>query len=194
MDDRRTQILEAAGRVIARRGVRGLRVEELAREAGVSVALVYYYFENRAGLLRRVLEFVDERAGTYTAPRSRRTLDPAGELAEALAGEIQDDPAVRENSAVWGELRAAAWFDEAVREAFSRLSEDWIGWVAGRIRRGQAGGEIPAAVDPQAAAERLTALVEGVSGRWLAGDITTAHGQRLIRAGVGRELGATTPV
>ncbi|WP_297608051.1 TetR family transcriptional regulator [Nocardia sp.] len=32
---RRTGILEAAVRVVAQRGIRGLRVEELAAEAGV---------------------------------------------------------------------------------------------------------------------------------------------------------------
>ncbi|MZE52785.1 TetR family transcriptional regulator, partial [Streptomyces sp. SID5770] len=47
MASRSTQILEAAARVIARRGVRGLRVEELAAEAGVSTALIYYHFKDR---------------------------------------------------------------------------------------------------------------------------------------------------
>lgn len=66
MKDRRRTILEAAARVIARRGVRGLRVEELAVEAGVSKALVYYHFEDRAGLLRSTLEFIGARAERYT--------------------------------------------------------------------------------------------------------------------------------
>lgn len=46
--DRQSLILEAAVRVIARNGVRGLRVEELASEAGVSTALIYYHFKDRA--------------------------------------------------------------------------------------------------------------------------------------------------
>ncbi|WP_425558559.1 helix-turn-helix domain-containing protein, partial [Kitasatospora albolonga] len=43
VSDRRTEILRAATRVISRRGVRGLRVAELATEAGVSAALIYYH-------------------------------------------------------------------------------------------------------------------------------------------------------
>lgn len=70
MSDRRTAILEAAATVIARRGVRGLRVEELAVEAGVSKALIYYHFEDRTGLLRRTLAFVNNRAERYTAEQS----------------------------------------------------------------------------------------------------------------------------
>ncbi|MEV4898166.1 helix-turn-helix domain-containing protein, partial [Nonomuraea sp. NPDC055795] len=42
--DRQRQILEAAVRVIAHSGVRGLRVEKLSAEAGVSTALIYYHF------------------------------------------------------------------------------------------------------------------------------------------------------
>ncbi|MYV72610.1 TetR family transcriptional regulator, partial [Streptomyces sp. SID1046] len=47
MSDRRRAILEGAARVIARRGVRGLRVSDLAAEAGVSTALIYYHFKDR---------------------------------------------------------------------------------------------------------------------------------------------------
>ena len=188
MADRRTLILEAACRVIARRGVRGLRVEELAREAKISVSLIYYYFDSRENLLRRTLEFVDERASDYTAPNSGRQSSITDTLQESLAGEVQDDPKVRENSAVWGELRSSAWFDETVRETVTRLTEKWVAVVADRIRTGQAAGEIAGDAEPRAAAERLTALVEGVSGRWLAGEISTEYAQQLIRTGVRHEL------
>lgn len=189
MPDRKREILDAACRVIARRGARGLRVEELATEAGVSAGLIYYYFDGRADLLRSTLVHVDDRAGEYTAPAAGR---PAGSvveaLADSLAGEIQDDPAVRENSAVWGELRASAWFDDTVRETVRRLTDRWVQAVAGEIERGRADGTIARSVDARAAAERLTALVEGVSGRWLAGELLAEHAQRLVRDGVAREL------
>jgi AcrR family transcriptional regulator len=189
MADRKTLILEAACRVIARRGVRGLRVEELAGEAHISVSLIYYYFDSRENLLRRTLEFVDERASDYTTPNSGRRWSITETLQEALAGEVQDDPRVRENSAVWGELRSSAWFDETVRETVTRLTEKWVALVADRICTAQQAGEIAKDAEPRAAAERLTALVEGVSGRWLAGEISTEHAQQLIRTGVRHELG-----
>ena len=40
MAARKTAILDAAIAVIARRGVRGLRVEEVAADAGVDISLV----------------------------------------------------------------------------------------------------------------------------------------------------------
>ncbi|MFJ6509861.1 BREX system ATP-binding domain-containing protein [Streptomyces sp. NPDC091406] len=110
MSDRRTAILEAAATVIARRGVRGLRVEELAEEAGVSKALICYHFDDRAGLLRRTLAFVNNRAERYTAEQeaSEPLTGPLRRLEQALLLELQDLPHVRENSTAWGELRASA--------------------------------------------------------------------------------------
>ncbi|MYS06337.1 TetR family transcriptional regulator, partial [Streptomyces sp. SID6041] len=108
--DRRTAILEGAARVIARRGVRGLRVEELAVEAGVSTALIYYHFKDRAGILRHTLEFISDRADRYTAADedAAEAFDPRRELERSLLLEFQDLPEVRENSTAWGELRASA--------------------------------------------------------------------------------------
>jgi AcrR family transcriptional regulator len=186
--DRKTEILEAACRVIARRGVRGLRMEELAEEAGVSVALIYYHFDGRENLLRRTLEYVHERAADYTTPNAGRSLSGAEGLIAALAGEIQDDARIRQNSAVWGELRASAWFDAALREPVARLTEEWIVWIADQIRAIQEQGPGVGATDARASAERLTALVEGVSGRWLTGSLTVEHAQQLIRDGIEREL------
>jgi len=76
MSDRRSALLEAAIKVIARRGVRGLRVEQVAAEAGVAVSLIYYYFDNRNGLVRATLEHANERAATEAASRMafRRSL------------------------------------------------------------------------------------------------------------------------
>jgi AcrR family transcriptional regulator len=163
-------------------------MEELAREAGVSVALIYYHFDDRENLIRRTLEYVDERAADYATPSSTHRGSPAERLLAALVGEIQEDPQVRQNSAVWGEVRASAWFDETVREPVQRLTGEWITWVADEIERGQRGGTITLDVEARAAAERLTALVEGVSGRWLAGSLSVERAQALIRGGVEREL------
>src|SRR3954447_15527722 len=57
-----TGILEAACRVIVREGAHGLRMASVAREAGVSKALVHYYFATRQELLRHAFTFADQRS------------------------------------------------------------------------------------------------------------------------------------
>lgn len=107
MSDRRRAILEGAARVIARRGVRGLRVSDLAAEAGVSTALIYYHFKDRTGILRHALAFISDRADRYTGAAGEvgaapSAADPRRPLERILLLEFQDLPEVRENSTAWG--------------------------------------------------------------------------------------------
>ncbi|HEY9370096.1 MAG TPA: TetR/AcrR family transcriptional regulator [Streptomyces sp.] len=194
MTDRRAAILEGAARVIARRGVRGLRVEELAAEAGVSTALVYYHFKDRSGVLRRTLEFIGDRAGRYTAEAEEESdaqsdldaapPDPRQELERALLLEFQDVPEVRENSTAWGELRASAVFDPDLRDELAHAGLTWVHEVAALL--GRTRPTVPAPV-LTASAERLTALLEGLSTRWLSGILPLDHARDLMREAIAVE-------
>ncbi|MFD4635450.1 TetR/AcrR family transcriptional regulator [Streptomyces sp. NPDC058284] len=190
MPDRPTQILEAAARLIARRGVRGLRVEEVSAEAGVSTALIYYHFKDRAGLLRRTLEFISRRAIRYTDPALDASPDdaPRARLTGLLLLELQDTPHVRENSAAWGELRATAVFDPELREQLATATREWVDDLAHLVRRSCDAGQAGPGVDAEAAAERLSALVEGLSERWLSGTLPLDRAHELLRGAVALEL------
>ncbi|QNS08406.1 TetR/AcrR family transcriptional regulator [Streptomyces xanthii] len=187
MSSRSTRILEAAARVIARRGVRGLRVEELAAEAGVSTALIYYHFKDRSGILHHTLEFISDRAGRYTTDRDpgAEPLSPREDLNKTLLLELQDATAVRENSSAWGELRASAVFDEVLREDLKRATVIWTQEVAALLGRVQPNA--PAAA-LSAAAERLTALLEGLSMRWLSGTLQIGWARTLMSEAIDAEV------
>lgn len=189
MTDRRTAILEAAARLIARRGVRGLRVEQLAAEAGVSTALVYYHFKDRAGILRRTLEFINDRAERYTGGLDEADAspsDPRKTLEQSLLLEFQDVPAVRENSTAWGELRASAIFEPELREDLTKAGLSWVQEVAFLLACALPMTPAPAVT---ASAERLTALLEGLSMRWLSGVLHLTHARELMLEAVEVELG-----
>ncbi|MEU9005123.1 helix-turn-helix domain-containing protein [Streptomyces sp. NPDC048551] len=191
MTDRRRAILAGAARVIARRGVRGLRVADLAAEAGVSTALIYYHFKDRPGILRQALAFIGDRAGRYTGTGEDGAAgpgpaDPRELLERTLLLEFQDLPEVRENSTAWGELRAQSVFDPELRDELAAAGAAWAAEVA----------DLLAAVCPAArpgavaaAAERLTALLEGLSVRWLSGLLPVGHARGLVREAIGVEIG-----
>ncbi|MFI8387069.1 TetR/AcrR family transcriptional regulator [Streptomyces sp. NPDC085540] len=190
MSDRRRAILEGAARVIARRGVRGLRVGDLAAEAGVSTALIYYHFKDRTGILRHALAFIGDRADRYTgaadeAGAALPAADPRRLLERILLLEFQDLPEVRENSTAWGELRAHTIFDPELREELTAAGAAWVEEVAGLLA-----AACPAAPGAAvgAAAERLTALLEGLSSRWLSGLLPLAHARDLMRGAIGVEI------
>ncbi|GAA1270920.1 TetR/AcrR family transcriptional regulator [Kitasatospora nipponensis] len=179
--------MEAAARVIARRGVRGLRVEELAAEAGVSTALIYYHFKDRTGILRATLEFISDRAERYTTERDpgEQPLDARGELEQSLLLELQDTATVRENSTAWGELRASAVFDPDLREELARSTLIWVQEVAELLGRVHPMGGAAALAG---SAERLTALLEGLSVRWLSGSLPLSHARELMADAIDIEL------
>jgi AcrR family transcriptional regulator len=184
------QLLNATCRVIARHGVRGLRVEDVAAEAGASTALIYYYFGDRAGLITSAMAHVNDRAESYAHAAEGSTGREM--LMRQLVGEFQDDAAVRENSAVWGEVRGAAVFDPALRPVMASATTKWLADIADLVRLGQTDGSISGGVDAQALAIRMTALVEGMSNRWLAEQMTTDEARARISAAIELELGAPT--
>ncbi|MFB0626276.1 TetR/AcrR family transcriptional regulator [Streptomyces sp. AB3(2024)] len=189
MADRQSLILEAAVRVIARNGVRGLRVEELATEAGVSTALIYYHFKDRAGLVQRTLAFISDRATGYTDEAVEGTEDARAVLLQLLLGELQDTPRVRENSIAWGELRATAIFDADLRAALAESTRSWNRDTADAVADAQAAGQADPAAVPLDVAERLNSLVEGLSERWLSGSLELERARTLLEGAVNAELG-----
>lgn len=188
MSDRQTMILEAAIRVIAQSGVRGLRVEKLAAEADVSTALIYYHFGNRAGLIRRALEFINDRAARYTE-QALASKDPRAQIEQMLLLEIQGTPRVRENSIAWGELRASAVFNDELREPLREATRAWSTDLERVIKAAQESELADPGIDSVDAAERLTALVEGLSERWLSGSVTLERAQHLLAGAITAELG-----
>jgi AcrR family transcriptional regulator len=185
--DRRTALLNAAIEQIATRGTRGMRVDEVAKAAGASTALVYHHFGDRSSLLIAALEHIGERANTYTAASAGTAHEM---LLAVLVNEIQDDRVVRMSSAAWGELRDTAIFDEALRPTLAILTNRWIDDIADLVRAGSADGgdaSIVTILDPTVAGIRLTALVEGLSSRWLAGLLTTDEA-RLHLVGAARAV------
>lgn len=55
-EDRREQILDAAMHVFVEKGFARATNKDVAREAGITPGLIYYYFENKEALLQAVLE------------------------------------------------------------------------------------------------------------------------------------------
>lgn len=186
-EDRPPEILEATCRAIARFGLSGLYLRHVAEEAGVSRALVSYYFPTKAELLAAALGYAESRAIDEIQARTPSGTAPE-RLEQMLLLEIDDSPAVRDNWIIWGELTQAAVFEPTYNELLENWIRRWIESIAELIREGQADGSIGPDVDPEAAAERLSAVVDGLGPRWLLGHTSEATAHDVIRASVAQEL------
>ena len=186
-EDRRPEILDATCRVIARVGIHDLYIRHVADEAGVSRALVSYYFPTRAELLAAALAHAEVRAIDEIGDRTRGGTAPE-RIEETLLLEIDDSPAVRDNWIIWSEMTEMAFFDESFRPSMSLWSQRWIDNLAAMIREGQAEGTVPIDLDAVAAAERLTAAVDGIGLRWLLCHTSRDRAHQLLKGAVASEL------
>ncbi len=180
--ERREAILVAAARVISRSGVRGLRVEEVASEAGVSPPLLYYHFASRQGLIRAALQRASDKAPSAALRSEAGEMSGYEAVEVALLAELDDDRSVRDNAIVWGEVGATAVFEPELRDDVRQVTETWSATVAEAIRRGVEDGSIRKGIDPEQAAEVLITLVDGLCNRWLAGAMNRERARELLVA------------
>ena len=73
-------ILEAAMKVIARKGVEGASMQEIAEEAGISKGTIYLYFQNQQELLEKTADFMF----TQLKERVFAAFDSPGSFADRL--------------------------------------------------------------------------------------------------------------
>ena len=177
----RQAIVAATVAAVAERGVRGMRVEDVAARAGVSTALLYYHYGDRLTLIRAALDEANAQApsGVLRGRHGGATAFEA--VRDALLREFGEEPAIRANSIVWNEVSASAVFEPELRDDLRRVIAEWNGWVAEAIAAGIEEGSIRAGIDPGETAALLTSVVEGLSLRWLAGSLEQERARALCR-------------
>ena len=187
-ETRRTQFLDAAVRVIARVGARSLRVEDVAREAGASTPLVYYYFDGRHDLLAAAFRHANAQLlGTHAEDGLGG--DGRERLLRYLLFEIEDDEETTQIWAFWSELAATAVFDEALRTPINDAYGEWVDRVVQIVSEGQDDGSIDPSLDPHVTADALTALMDGLGSRWILGGMDDKRAEQVATTVIERTLG-----
>jgi AcrR family transcriptional regulator len=188
MNDRTSELLDAACRVIARAGAARLRMSDVAREADVSTALVHYYFATRPELLRAAFLFADARVDAYV-DELIAGLDTAAERLERLLSVYvaDSDELMRENSILWREMWSHAVFDDSLRAVVEESYADWLDQVQTAIADAVAEGSARTD-DVDGASHRLAAIVDGLSSRIALGMLTGPRAAELVRDALAIEL------
>ncbi len=114
--DRRQEILAAAIAIIGRDGLAGLSMRSVAREAGVSLGLVNYYFEEKTNLVAAVLKRVE--ADDLALLASDPGLEPTERLATALDRIMDRDFLTTDYLA----LRLQLWATAQADDDFARIN------------------------------------------------------------------------
>ena len=190
---RRQQIIEAATLVIADRGLCETRVADIGARAGVSAALVLYYFGSKDHLLTEALTFAEDRFYLETfhqlagLERARDRLVRLIDLAFPPVGRASD---TRSDWVLWFEMWSRALRDPEVARKREALDRRWRSTIAEIVREGQRSGEFTAA-DAQDFSIRLAALMDGLAIQVVLGDpvCTPARVREMTLDVAGRELG-----
>ncbi len=162
---RRNQILEAALTVFARAGFDEARMEDIAKESGVSKGGLYLYYKSKDALIEALLLsiFTVEAHGM----RALLTRDESA-TARILSWTHMMTSLMERMSAarpVMLEFYAIAARREKVRKFLGEMLQEYSEMFAEIIRQGIARGEFRA-VNADAAALGLIALYEGIALLW----------------------------
>jgi len=164
--ERRLTLLKAAFREVAEKGFSEVRLEDIARRAGVSKGVTLYYFASKEELFRELFSWLIDSIEQRMREAVERVADPI-EKVRALVALIFPSPA--RNRAFF---RAYVDFCgvAARRDAFREVGERFYagcrqidrGIVTEGIRRG-----VFAPRDPEEAASTLRAIFDGLMLQWL---------------------------
>jgi AcrR family transcriptional regulator len=185
----RAAILRAACLAIAERGVDRVRMADIARAAGVSATLPHYYFKTRSELLRQAFVHAEEEMARLEQ-HVAGGFPPRERLERMLLVYFDADPQVSEIWMLSREMTTRAIREPGLRESHDDVYANWTSSVAGVIRDGQRSGDVPAAIDADRAAWRLTVTVEGLGTWFLTGMATRRQCRELVLESLRSELAA----
>ena len=157
---RRRELADAACRVIARDGLAGTTLADVAEESGWSIGSIRYYFPNKDELVAAALW----RAGERVDELIRRTAGgmTMNDLRIAATELLPLDADTREMSLVYLAFQAQAAVVPALAGAAEGAAQRLQGPLAARIAHLVQAGELPAHLDAELAAARLRVLLDGL--------------------------------
>jgi AcrR family transcriptional regulator len=154
-DQRRQELASAAARVIARAGVDGASMREIAAEAGWTTGTLVHYFASKHELLDFTLRASIQRRSAKLTERA--DLSPADALRASLESALPTDDDTKVHWIVTLALAGAAASDDRLATTQRELYRSYRSYLV----------ELLAAMadvdDPTTEAERLIGLVDGIA-------------------------------
>jgi AcrR family transcriptional regulator len=163
-DQRREQMLHAALEVISARGYADTRIADVAERAGVSPALVIYYFKTKDQLLTEAIRYYEDN--WYAVGQSRMAgLSTAAQRLEefvAMSTLSEADPEPEGSWQLWLDFWAQAARNTEVAGVRQKSDERWRDIIAALVQSGQEAGEFRE-TDSASFAVYLSTLLDGLT-------------------------------
>lgn len=160
---RRQQIIDAAYRCFARKGLNQTTMRDIYDEAELSAGAVYHYFDSKDAIIEASFEFDYERSQALFESAIVRD-DPVKAVHELLDFFFQG----LESAAMLGapQVNAQSWGEALVKppllNTIQRLLNSYLEALTKIISKAQAIGEIDQSLDPSAVGRMLLSLYYGL--------------------------------
>lgn len=159
---RREELVLAAWRVIAARGIDEVTIREIARESGYSSGVLAHYFENKDDLLAHALRL------SHTRIRKRYDAEVETPVpADALKAILLDNLPLDEQRELETRIEMSFWAralrNEALHEIQQHESEGLRALLRELVEKAQEDGAVAADHDREEVLELLGAVIDGLS-------------------------------
>jgi AcrR family transcriptional regulator len=181
VDERRRRLLELGAELFARHTYEELSMARIAREAGISKALLYHYFPSKQAYFSATLEQAAEELAEVTAP------DPARPPVEQLSASLDAYLAwVERHMGAYDKLIRSVGAVPEVREIVDRVRDETVA----RILTGLSGDDREPAPMLRAAVRGWLWFMDGAVLDWI--EHRDIDRRRLHGLLLGTLLGAVT--
>jgi AcrR family transcriptional regulator/ketosteroid isomerase-like protein len=187
--ERRNEILETTCEVVIERGFAGTRIADVAKRLEVSSSLIHYHFDSKEQLLAEAFAHYANKDVAEMEGEIENAPTALGKLERVIQNYVpegSDDVEWMLWIDGWGE----ALRNPMMKKISQQLDEQSTELLARIIRIGVESGEFTCP-DPDAAAMRLTALVDGLAVQFAAHDGMMNRDQLIdhVRFAAGAEIG-----
>jgi AcrR family transcriptional regulator len=144
-DERREQIVAAALRLFATRGLGSTRIGDIAREAGMSQGLLYHYFASKEAIYAELIRQAFERMNAAARGLANLSISPVDkiELAlERLLAEVEENEQFGHHVLLIAQAGVSDGLPEEAREVIQRNQDVPYDVVSAILRAGQKEGSV----------------------------------------------------
>lgn len=161
-DERRADLVDAAYRLIAEKGIEGLRTRDVAAEVGINISTFHYHFDTKEKLIAAVVDHVTQLFKTLH-PALPDDATPRERLVAMFEIPLYRRKKAPELEIVVNETMLHARRNTALRKTFDRMIDEWRDGVEHVVRACIETGDVRADVDAKVAASLITTFLMGAT-------------------------------
>ncbi len=163
IDERRQEIVQVTFRLIAEKGVEGLRIREVAARVGINIGTLYYYYPTKQSLIQGVVDFIVQHIVTMHGIAKEIVVEnPADALRQHFTNliiQLQETPDIFR---VMVELLLRAERDTSIHPILRKTDDDWHEYLHTILLAGIEQGYFRADLHPQQTAYAIMSFFKGM--------------------------------